>query len=123
MNLDKYTEISQNVLRNSLNIANSYSNQYVTCFHLLRAICDEKNSLIIGLFEKSGINLSDLKQNLNDTLFKKPKVNNATDIFLDNNLKKVLSMAESIAFKNGDTYVAIETLLTALISDDEIKAS
>ena len=55
MNLDKYTEISQAVLRNSLTIANSFSHQHVTCFHLLKAICIEKNSSILALLENSNL--------------------------------------------------------------------
>ena len=59
MNLDKYTEISQTVLRNSLAIAKSYSHQHVTCFHVFKAICNEKNSSILTLLENSGLNFKD----------------------------------------------------------------
>ena len=61
MNLDKYTEISQAVLRNSLTIANSFSHQHVTCFHLFKAICIEKNSSILALLENSNLNIKELK--------------------------------------------------------------
>ena len=61
MNLDKYTEISQAVLRNSLTIANSFSHQHVTCFHVFKAICNEKNSSILTILENSGLKINELK--------------------------------------------------------------
>ena len=63
MNLDKYTEISQAVLKNSLTIANSFSHQHVTCFHLFKAICIEKNSSILALLENSNLNIKELNDN------------------------------------------------------------
>ena len=110
MNLDKYTEISQNVIRNSLTIANSYSHQYVTCFHVFKAICNEKNSSILSLLENSGLSIKKLNDSLHDILKNKPKVNGSSDIFLDNDLKKVLLQAEKMALNNGDEYVTIDIL-------------
>ena len=99
MNLDKYTEISQAVLKNSLTIANSFSHQHVTCFHLFKAICIEKFVYISssGKFRSQYKELNDI---LDDILKNKPKVNGSSDIFLDNDLKKVLLVAEKMAFKN-----------------------
>ena len=116
MNLDKYTEISQAVLRNSLTIANSFSHQHVTCFHLFKAICIEKNSSILALLENSGLNIKELNDILDDILKNKPKVNGSSDIFLDNDLKKVLLVAEKMAFKNGDDYVTIDILIKAVFN-------
>ncbi len=87
MNLDKYTELSQTVLRNSLTIANSFSHQHVTCFHVLKAICTEKNSSILSILENSGLNIKELNESLTDILQNKPKVNGSSDIFLDNAAK------------------------------------
>ncbi|MFL2812701.1 MAG: ATP-dependent chaperone ClpB [Paracoccaceae bacterium] len=121
MNLDKYTEISQTILRNSLAIANSYSHQHVSCFHLLKAICSEKNSSILSILEKSELNIIELNKSLNDVLKNKPKVNGSSDIFLDNDLKKVLLAAEKLALKNGDNYVTIDTLISAIINSTDLK--
>ena len=121
MNLDKYTEISQAVLRNSLTIANSFSHQHVTCFHLFKAICIEKNSSILALLENSGLNIKELNDILDDILKNKPKVNGSSDIFLDNDLKKVLLVAEKMAFKNGDDYVTIDILIKAVFNNSELK--
>ena len=121
MNLDKYTEISQTILRNSLAIANSYSHQHVSCFHLLKAICSEKNSSISSILEKSELNIIELNESLNDVLKNKPKVNGSSDIFLDNDLKKVLLAAEKLALKNGDNYVTIDTLISAIINSTDLK--
>ncbi|MFL2803093.1 MAG: Clp protease N-terminal domain-containing protein, partial [Paracoccaceae bacterium] len=121
MNLDKYTEISQTVLRNSLTIANKYSHQHVTCFHLLKAICSEKNSTVIYLLEKSDLNIIKLNESLNDILKNKPKVNGSSDIFLDNDLKKVLLTAEKMSLKNGDDYVTIDVLIYAIMNNSEVK--
>ena len=121
MNLDKYTEISQTVLRNSLTIAKSYSHQHVTCFHVFKAICSERNSSILYLLEKSDLNIKELNDSLDDILKNKPKVNGSSDIFLDTDLKKVLLEAEKIAFKNGDNYITIDILINAISNNTDLK--
>ncbi len=122
MNLDKYTDISQNIIRNALTITNNYSHQHVTCFHLLKAICNEKNQSIINLLEKSGLDLNNLNSNLSEILKNKPKVNGSTDIFLDKDLKKILLIAENIAHKKGDSFITIDTLLTAILNNSELNS-
>ena len=117
MNLDKYTEISQTVLRNSLTIANSFSHQHVTCFHLFKAICIEKNSSILALLENSNLNIKELNDILDDILKNKPMVNGSSDIFFDNDLKKVLLVAEKMAFKNGDDFVTIDIVIKAIFNN------
>ena len=121
MNLDKYTEICQIALRNSLSIANSYSHHHVTCFHVFKAICSEENSSISSLLEKSDLNIKELNESLNDILKNKPKVNGSSDIFLDNDLKKVLLAAEKKAQENGDNYVTIDILISAITNNPELK--
>ena len=68
MNLDKYSELSQSFIKDSLNIANKFSHQHVTTFHLLKAFCSNKNSSISHLLEQSGLNLINLDQSLEGLL-------------------------------------------------------
>ena len=88
MDLDKYSELSQSVIRDSLKIANKFSHQHVTSFHLFKAFCNNKNSSIKNLLEQSELNLTNLDQSLEGFLKNKPRVNGSDDIFLEGDLKK-----------------------------------
>ena len=121
MNLDKYSELSQSLIKDSLNIANKLSHQHVTTFHLLKAFCSNKNSSILHLLEQSGLNLINLDQSLEGLLINKPRVNGSDDIFLEGDLKKVLETSEKTAIKKGDNFVSIDLLLTVLINSPELK--
>jgi len=121
MNLDRYTELCQSILKNCLKIAEVYSHQHLTFFHLLKAICDEKNSSIANLFSKSGLNLLDLDNKVLEILKTHPKVNGSSNIFLDNNLKKMLDSAEKVAKSNGDSYVTLDALLKSIVENPVAK--
>ena len=121
MNLDKYSELSQSLIKDSLKIANKFSHQHVTSFHLLKAFCNNKNSSIKNLLEQSELNLTNLDQSLEGFLINKPRVNGSDDIFLEGDLKKVLETSEKTAIKKGDNFVSIDLLLTVLINSPELK--
>ena len=121
MNLDKYSELSQSLIKDSLKIANKFSHQHVTNFHLFKAFCNNKNSSIQNLLEQSELNLTNLDQSLEGFLVNKPRVNGSDDIFLEGDLKKVLETSEKTAIKKGDNFVSIDLLLTVLINSPELK--
>ena len=121
MDLDKYSELSQSVIRDSLKIANKFSHQHVTSFHLFKAFCNNKNSSIKNLLEQSELHLTNLDQSLEGLLINKPRVNGSDDIFLEGDLKKVLETSEKTAIKKGDNFVSIDLLLTVLINSPELK--
>ena len=121
MNLDKYSELSQSLIKDSLKIANKFSHQHVTSFHLLKAFCNNKNLSIKNLLEQSELNLTNLDQSLEGFLINKPRVNGSDDIFLEGDLKKVLETSEKTAIKKGDNFVSIDLLLTVLINSPELK--
>ena len=121
MNLDKYSELSQSLIKDSLKIANKFSHQHVNSFHLLKAFCNNKNSSIKNLLEQSELNLTNLDQSLEGFLINKPRVNGSDDIFLEGDLKKVLETSEKTAINKGDNFVSIDLLLTILINSPEVK--
>ena len=121
MNLDKYSELSQSLIKDSLKIANKFSHQHVTSFHLFKAFCNNKNSSIKNLLEQSELNLTNLDQSLEGFLINIPRVNGSDDIFLEGDLKKVLETSEKTAIKKGDNFVSIDLLLTVLINSPELK--
>ena len=121
MNLDKYSELSQSLIKDSLKIANKFSHQHVTSFHLFKAFCNNKNSSIKNLLEQSELNLTNLDQSLEGFLKNKPRVDGSDDIFLEGDLKKVLETSEKTAIKKGDNFVSIDLLLTVLINSPELK--
>ena len=115
MNIDKFTEKSQEVIKDSINIAIREQNQFVTPIHLLCAILSQNNHVIQTLIEKSGGNIDNIKQIILTELHKIPSVSGeGVQSTLSQEYNALLIKAEEVAQKSNDKYVTIERLFQAL---------
>jgi len=114
MNADKYTKKTIEVIKNCEKLAYNKSNQELKQEHLLYSLLTVEESLIPGLIEKMGIEVSGLIADSERLLNKCPKVSGG-ELFVGQDLSKVLLMAEDEAKKMQDEYVSVEHLFIALI--------
>jgi ATP-dependent Clp protease ATP-binding subunit ClpB len=119
MQLEKLTIKSQEALQEAQRIAHGYSHQEVDGEHLLLAMVEQKDSLIPDLLEKIGVPASKLKPELVRDLERRHKVQgiSSSDLFLSNNMKKVLDAAQAEAQKLKDDYISTEHLLLGLLDE------
>lgn len=115
MNLDKFTERSRGFVQAAQTIAMREDHQKLGPEHLLKALLDDAEGLASNLIARAGGNPNAVLSSVNAALGRMPRVSGDTgQIYLDNQTAKVLDEAEKIANKAGDSFVAVDRLLTAL---------
>ena len=95
-------------------IADDYGNQEIEQEHLLYSLLTQDGSLILKLMEKLGIQKELLIERVEQALRKRPKVQGG-QLYIGQNLNKVLIHAEDEAKQMGDEYVSVEHIFLALL--------
>ena len=115
MNINKFTQKSMEAVQNCEKLAYEYGNQQIDQEHLLYALLTLEDSLILKLVTKMGIQGDMLKNEVKQALEKLPKVSGGGQLYISNDLNKVLINAEDEAKSMGDEFVSVEHLFLALI--------
>src|SRR6201994_3453067 len=115
MRWDKFTLKSQEALQQAIALANDNGQPEVTPLHLLSALIEDKDGIIIPLLQKIGVPTEQLVASAQQAIAGMPKVSGATqEAGLSSNLQKVLNEASKEAQDFKDEYVSTEHLLLAL---------
>lgn len=114
MNISKFTQKSIEAIQNCEKIANEYGNQEIDQEHLLFALVNLEDSLIIKLIEKMEIQPEHFKNRVEDYIAKRPKVQGG-NMYMSQALNYVLIHAEDEAKRMGDEYVSVEHLFLTLL--------
>jgi len=120
MNIEKFTEKSQSILSSAQTIALSNSHQKILPEHLLSALIEDSEGLVLKIIALCDGNSELLKAEIVQALNKITKVEgNASSVSLSSDLARILVLAEKLATQNGDQFVSIERLLQAIIEDEK----
>ena len=114
MNISKFTQKSMEAVQKCEKLAYEYGNQEIEQEHLLLALLVQNDGLIPKLIEKMNINLSDFKKSAEQCLAKRIKVSGG-QVYVGQNLNKVLISAEDESKAMGDEYVSVEHLFLSLL--------
>ena len=117
MNINKFTQKSLEAVQNIEKIAYEYANQQLIQEHLLLALVDLDNSLIVSLLERMNINIDDFRKDVVEALNKLPKVSGNANVYMSAELNKVLVNAIDEAKAMGDDYVSVEHIFLRLIKE------
>lgn len=115
MNLSKFTQNSIQAVQNCEKLAYEYGHQEIDQEHLLYSLLKLEDSLILKLIEKMEIQKEHFVDNVASKLQAKPKVSGSSQLYISNDLNKVLINAEDEAKAMGDEYVSVEHLFLALL--------
>ena len=107
MNIQKFTQKSIEAINGCEKLAYEYGNQEIEQEHLLVSLLLQEDGLIPKLIEKMEINLGHFTENAQKHLAKRVKVSGG-QVYMGQNLNKVLVSAEDEAKKMGDEYVSVE---------------
>ena len=123
MNIQKFTQNSVQAVQDCEKLAVEYGNQEIEQEHLLYALLQLQDSLILKLVEKMEINTEHFVDRTKQALEKRVKVQGG-DLRIGPDLNKVLISAEDEAKAMGDDYVSVEHLMLSMIRfpNREIKA-
>ena len=115
MNLEKFTERSRGFLQAAQTIAQREDHQRLLPEHLLKALLDDDQGLATNLITNAGGDAAQVLAVTDAALAKIPAVSgDNSQLYMDNQTGKVLSEAEKLAKKAGDSFVPVERILTAL---------
>ncbi len=122
MNIEKYSERVQGFIQSAQSFALNSDNQQFAPEHLLKVLVDDEEGLASGLIERAGGRIADIKLGLQSALAALPKVTGGNgQLYLAPALAKILTTAEELATKAGDSYVTVERLLTAFTMEKSAK--
>ena len=115
MNINKFTQKSMEAVQNCEKLAYEYGNQQIDQEHLLYSLLTLEDSLILKLITKMGIQGEMFTGEAGQALEKLPKVSGGGQLYISNDLNKVLINAEGEAKAMGDEYVSVEHLFLSLL--------
>ena len=114
MNISKFTQKSMQAVEGCEKLAYEYGNQEIEQEHLLYSLLTVDDSLILKLIEKMEINTQYFVNRVEEALQKRVKVQGG-QVYVGQDLNKVLVSAEDEAKALSDEYVSVEHLFLAMI--------
>jgi ATP-dependent Clp protease ATP-binding subunit ClpB len=122
MNLDKFTQKSQEAIFSAQQIAQDLHQQAIEPAHLLLALIRQQDGIIPALVTKVAGSVQALQEDLQNDLEGRPRIQGANmDVGLSPAAAEVLNSAERYAKGMQDDYVSVEHILLALADSTEGK--
>ena len=122
MNISKFKQKSMEIVNNLEKTAYDFGNQELAQEHLLYNMLTVDDSLIVSLLKKMDIDPVVFQAQVEGLINKRPKVEGG-QIYVGNDLNKVLIYAENEAKAMGDEYISVEHLFLSMLrkASPEIK--
>ena len=122
MDMRKWTEKSAQAIGKAQSLATEYGNQEVTGLHLLCALVEKDDGLIVQLLQKMQKDVKGIRVASVNGIEKLPKVRGG-ERYASQTLATALTVAEKKAEEMGDSYVSVEHLFIGLLqsADKSVK--
>ncbi len=120
MRLDKLTVKAQEALQEAKNLADKYNQQQIDVEHLLLALVEQPEGIVIPILQKIGVDIDQLKARLNELLRSLPQVyggGGIDQLYISPRLNKVLEAALNEAQAMKDEYMSTEHMLLAIADE------
>ncbi len=122
MNLDKYTQKSQEAILAAQGLAQNYNHQAIEPTHLLLALLQQDQGVVPAIVTKVAGSPLALRQELQNELDNRPRISGANmDVGLSRPAADALQAAERYAKGMQDDYVSTEHILLGLTDSPEGK--
>jgi len=122
-NFHRFTIKAQESLQNAQELAAQKNHGELKAIHLLSSLIGDQQSLVQPMLLRSGVNLENLHRELEAELARLPKLvsgSNVGQLYLSQELMKVLDQAAKIASQQKDEFVSCEHLLLAILDVDSL---
>jgi ATP-dependent Clp protease ATP-binding subunit ClpB len=119
INADRLTVKAGEALTEAVTLARRNGNPTVYDVHLLSALLDQQESIVVPIIQKLGASVAAIRERVQREIARYPKQTDAQPN-VSRELNQVFDRAEDEAKKLGDEYVSTEHLLVALA---EVKGS
>ena len=123
MDFNKYTQKSLEAVQSCQSLAIEYGNQEIDQIHLLYALLNKEDSLIVKLMDKMNINSAGFVYQTEKILAGKVKVQGGQQ-YMSQDLSRTFTQAEKESKQMGDEYISVEHLFLALLetANKELRA-
>ena len=122
MNFEKFTIKSQEAIQKAIEIAQMGGQQAIETPHLLKGVLLEGEGVCKFLFAKLGVNAQVLHQAVDNQIASYPKVSGGNP-YLSGDANKVLTHAMQLSDKAGNSFVPLEMILMALLTEKNVVQS
>lgn len=125
MRLDKLTVKAQEALQEAKNIADKYNQQQIDVEHLLIALIEQPEGVVIPILQKIGVDIDQLKARLDEHLRSLPQVygggggGGIDQLYISPRLNKTLEAAWNEAQAMKDEYMSTEHMLLAIADETD----
>jgi len=120
MNLNNFTIKSQEAVQKAVELVSTRSQQAIEAAHLLKAVILTGESVVNFLFQKLGVNISNLNTILDKQLDSYPRVSGGGEPYLSSEANAVLQKAIAFSSSMGDQYVSLEHIILALYTEKSV---
>ena len=122
MNLEKYTQKSQEAILSAQRLAQDYNHQAIEPTHVLLALLRQEDGVVPALVTRVAGSVAALREEVTQELEKRPRVyGNGGEVGLARPAADVLSAAERYTKGMQDEYVSTEHILLGLTESNEGK--
>jgi len=111
---EKLTLKGQEALQAAQSHAQEKGNPPVAPEHLLWALVEQKDGVVLPILQKLGVNLPAIARDLADAMSKLPKVQGQTELYMSPALGRILEDSQKEADQFKDEYISTEHVLIAL---------
>lgn len=121
MDMQKLTQKSIQGLQNAQTYAHNNGNQMIECCHIALAFVSDSDGIVSSVIQKANGKRSAILSSLTKQIESLPKVktSNGDQIYVSQTVDSAFQYAEELAKKNGDTYVSVEHIMSAILKKDE----
>lgn len=118
MDTNKYTAKALEAVNGAQNIALEYNNQEIKPEHFVYALLDDEKGLVGKILSGNGVSVNALKEAVLNLIRSFPKVTgDGASIYLGTDAARIIAAAEKSAKRDGDAYVGVEHLFTAVLDN------
>ena len=114
MDYSKYTIKSQEALQEASSLAMQNDCPEIGAAHVLLALLNQEDGLVSPIVENVGVNPAKLAQDARSLLDTLPKVSGSANVYMSQELQKILSKAEKEMAALKDQFLSTEHILLAM---------
>jgi ATP-dependent Clp protease ATP-binding subunit ClpC len=124
MRQEKFTEQAQEALSASQELVRTYKHNQWDIEHILMALLQQEKGLIVDLLKTLGVNIDSIRQQVESTLERMPKVSyEAGQIYATPRIQWLFQAADAEAKRLKDEFIGTEHLLIAMSSEPRGEAA
>ena len=118
MRMDKFTTLFQSALADAQSMAVEREQQFIEPVHLMRAMLAQQQATVKPLLAQAGVRVDALRQQLDDTIARLPKVQGTPgEVYPSKELVSLLNVTDKLAKEFKDQYISSELFVLAALKD------